>query len=290
MRRLIITDSNCDLSTEYTKENNIPIIPFHFHLKGKEYEDNFGESISYKDFYDELRNGEMSTTAQITPDIFEDVFNKYVSEGYSIIYIGFSSALSETYNNAVLAKKMIMCTDKSADITVIDSKSATVGQGLLVYYASEMLKKGISNEEIVNWVEDNKFKVNHWFTVDSLEHLKRGGRISSASATLGTLLEVKPVLFIDHEGKLVAVNKVRGRKRSVRILFEEFKKRVLHPEEQIVFISHGDCLEDAQHLKNLIMSEVGVKDVIINYLGPVIGTHTGPGLLCIAFFGSDRVT
>jgi DegV family protein with EDD domain len=288
VRRLIITDSNCDLSTEYIKENNIPIIPFHFHLKGKEYEDNFGESISYKDFYDELRNGEMSTTAQIIPDTFEEVFKKYVSEGYSIIYIGFSSALSETYNNAVLAKETIMKEYKTADITVIDSKSATVGQGLLVYYACEMLKQGISSENIIDWIEDNKLYVNHWFTVDSLEHLRRGGRISPANAALGTLLEVKPILIIDKEGRLITVKKVRGRKRSIKILLEEFRSRVIHPEEQVVFICHGDCLEDAELLKSLVTSKVKVKDVVISFLSPIIGTHTGPGFLCIIFIGRDR--
>lgn len=288
MKPIIITDSNCDLTSEYLKENNIPVIPFYFSLKGKEYEDDFGKSISYQEFYDELRKGEMSTTAQITIFVFENYFRKYVSEGYSIIYIGFSSALSESYNNSILAKKAILEEVPNADITVIDTKSATVGQGLLVFYACEMLKQGKSNEDIVNWIEGNKLKVNHWFTVDSLDHLKRGGRISATSATVGTLLSVKPILIINNDGKLVPVKKVRGRKKAIRELLEDLKKGILNPEEQTVFISHGDCIEDAEHLKKLIISEVNITDVIINYLGPIIGTHTGPGLLCVTFIGRNR--
>ena len=289
MKTLIITDSNCDLSAEYIKENNIHVIPFHFNLKGTEHEDKlFDGSINYKEFYDELRKGEMSTTTQITPYKFEEYFGKYVSEGYSIIYIGFSSGLSGTYNNAIMAERSILEENKYADITVIDTRSATSGQGLLVYYACEMLKQGKSKEDIVNWIEDNKLKVNIWFTVDSLDHLKRGGRISAISATLGTILEVKPVLNIDKNGKLVVMKKVRGRKKSVRILLEEFKYRVIDFEKQTIFINHGDCLEDAEYLKSLILDEVKVKNVLINYIGPVIGAHTGQGVLCIAFIGKAR--
>jgi len=289
VKTLIITDSNCDLSAEYIKENNIHVIPFHFNLKGTEHEDKlFDGSINYKEFYDELRKGEMSTTTQITPYKFEEYFGKYVSEGYSIIYIGFSSGLSGTYNNAIMAERSILEENKYADITVIDTRSATSGQGLLVYYACEMLKQGKSKEDIVNWIEDNKLKVNIWFTVDSLDHLKRGGRISAISATLGTILEVKPVLNIDKNGKLVVMKKVRGRKKSVRILLEEFKYRVIDFEKQTIFINHGDCLEDAEYLKSLILDEVKVKNVLINYIGPVIGAHTGQGVLCIAFIGKAR--
>ncbi|MFT5873671.1 MAG: DegV family protein with EDD domain [Clostridium sp.] len=288
VKTLIVTDSNCDLSAEYIEENKIIVIPFYFYLKGKDYEDNFGASISYKQFYDELRRSEICTTAQITPYKFEECFREYVLDGYSIIYIGFSSGLSETCNNAILARQIILQENKDADITVIDSRSATAGQGLIVSYACEMLKQGKSKEDIVNWIEYNKLKVNHWFIVDSLDHLKRGGRISSVSATLGALLGVKPVLIMDNNGKLTVVKKIRGAKKSVRTLLKEFKDRAINPEQQDIFISHGDCLEDAEHLKKLIMSVVKVKNVTINYVGPIIGTHTGPGMLCVTFIGKDR--
>ena len=189
---------------------------------------------------------------------------------------------------SVLAKKTILKEDSKANITVIDTRSATAGHGLLVYYACEMLKQGKSKEDIVNWIEDNKLKVNIWFTVDSLDYLRRGGRLSAASATVGALLDVKPLLFVDNNGKLVPVKKVRGRKKAIKGLLEEFQNRVINPEEQTIFISHGDCIEGAEYLKKLVMNEGKLKNVVINYVGPVIGAHTGPGILCIAYIGISR--
>ena len=285
---IIITDSNCDLPVDYINQNNVHVIPFTFYLNNKDYIDDFGKSIGYKEFYNKIRMGGMPTTSQITAYTFEGEFRKFTSKGYSIIYIGFSSGLSETYNNAVMARKALLEEDSSIDITLIDSKSATVGQGLIVFYACEMLKQGKSKQEIVEWIENNKLKVNHWFTIDCLEHLKRGGRISTASATIGTLLDVKLVLNVGNDGRLNIIKKVRGRKKSIRTLVEEFKARVVNPEEQTIFISHGDCAEHTEYLKKLLMSEVKVKSVIINYSGPVIGAHTGPGMICISFIGRDR--
>mgnify|MGYP003773022809 CR=1 FL=1 len=287
-KTIIITDSNCDLSEKYLSENNIPVIPFHFTLKGQDYEDNFGKSISYKEFYDELRKGEMSTTSQITPYTYEEYFRKYVAEGYSVIYIGFSSALSESFNHSISAKNMISSDIPEADISLIDSKAASVGQGLLVVKAADMLRQGKSKEEIVDWVEKNKLRVNHWFTVDSLDHLKRGGRLSAASAVVGTVLNVKPILIVDQYGKLVPVKKVRGRKKAIQELFAELMNSGVDAHEQSVYISHGDCSEDAEYLKNLIIDKLGIKNVAVNYLGPIIGTHTGPGLLALMFIGAER--
>jgi len=288
MRTIIMTDSNCDLPVEYISQNNIHVIPFTFLLNGITYTDDFGKSLSHKEFYNAIRNGSMPTTAQITAYTFENEFRKFSSKGESIIYLGFSSALSETFNSSVLARKVIMEEEPEADIAVIDSKSASVGQGLLVYYAYEMLKRGKSKQEIVEWLETNKLKVNHWFTIDSLEHLKRGGRISATSAAIGGLLEVKPVLNVLNDGSLNIVKKVRGRKKSIKTLFEEYKARVINPEEQMIYINHGDCLEDAEYLKSLILSETSPKDIVINSLGPIIGTHTGPGMVLVVFIGKER--
>lgn len=285
---VIVTDSNCDLPVDYISQNNVHVIPFTYVLNGINYTDDFGKSLSYKEFYDQIRNGSMPTTAQITTYTFENEFRSFVSKGDSVIYIGFSSALSETFNASILARNEIMEANPQADITVIDSKSASVGQGLLVYYACEMLKQGKSKQEIVDWIESNKLKVNHWFTIDSLEHLKRGGRISATSAAIGGLLEVKPVLHVSNDGSLNVVKKIRGRKKSIRTIFEEFKTRVINPEEQMIYIAHGDCIEDAEYLKSLILGEITPKDVIINNLGPIIGTHTGPGLVGIFFLGKER--
>jgi DegV family protein with EDD domain len=299
MKPIIITDSNCDLSGDYLTDNKIAVIPISFYLKGNKMPlipsynyliekapDDLTEYMTYSQFYDEIRDGEIATTSQISPYDFKRYFNIYASKGYPIIYIGFSSGLSKTLDNAILARQEIMDENKEADITIIDTKSATSGQGLLVYYAAEMLKSGSTKNEVINWVEENLLNLNVWFTVDDLEQLKRGGRISPTTANLGTLLNVKPVLKIDKFGKLVPAQRVRGRKRALIELFELLKANIVNSKEQIIFINHGDCIEDAEYLKRLITDKIEVKDVIINYTGPVIGTHTGAGILSIAFLGT----
>ncbi|MBS3985595.1 MAG: DegV family protein [Selenomonadales bacterium] len=288
MKPIIITDSTCDLASEYLRRNRVPTIPFHFTLKGQEYTDDCGRALPYQKFYDELRKGAMATTAQVTPFVYEDYFRRYIAEGHSIIYVGFSSALSGSYGGAVLARNEILRDHPGADISVLDTKSATVGQGLLVRYACEMLEQGRSKEDIVAWIEANKQRINTWFTVDSLEHLRRGGRLSATSASLGAVLSIKPILTIDKGGRLALATKVRGRQKAICGLMTELKDRIVNPEEQTILISHGDCLEDAERLKSLVMGELRVKEVLISYLGPVIGAHTGPGLLCLAFMGRER--
>jgi DegV family protein with EDD domain len=284
----IITDSNCDLSEAFLVENHIQIIPFTFQINGNTYTDDFGKTLSYKDFYDAMRKGAMPTTAQITAYTFENVFREFVLKGESVIYIGFSSALSGTFDSSVLARNTILEEIPTADVTVIDSRSASVGQGLLVSYAAMLQKQGKTKKEIVDWIEENKLMVNQWFTIDSLDHLKRGGRISATSAALGYLLSVKPILNIINDGSLNAVTKARGRRKSIMTLFDEYKARVVKPENQVIYISHGDCFEDAEYLKSLILSVSKPKDIIINTMGPVIGSHTGPGVLVVVFIGNER--
>lgn len=288
MKTMIITDSNCDLDERYLREANVEVIPFHFILSGKEYTDDFGKSISYEDFYDRLRKGEMATTAQIVPNTYEELFTRYVQKGFSIIYIGFSSALSESLNHSIMAKDAVLRSAPDADITIIDSKAASVGQGLLVAGAAERLKSGKSKQEVIAWVEDTKLRVNHWFTVDSLDHLKRGGRLSASSAAIGSILNVKPILIVDDDGRLVPEKKVVGRHHSIRELFNQLRDRGIDLSKQTIYISHGDCLDDANRLKDMIKQKLQVKDIIISNLGPVIGAHTGPGLLCIAFIAEKR--
>ena len=287
MKTIIITDSCCDLSYSYISENNLEVIPFPFSIDGKEYVDDFGRFLSYEDFYNELRNGATPLTSQISAFTFEQVFKKYVSEGNAVIYIGFSSALSQTFNNSILARNIVLEEIPEADITVIDSKSASVGLGAIVFYANELLKQGKPKDEIIEWIENNKLKSNHWFIIDSLEHLKRGGRISAASAAVGTMLDIKPLLNVDDEGKLNVLKKIRGRKKAIRELLDELQN-IKNSEEQTIFINHGDCLKDAEKLRDLVLNEVNVKDVVINYIGPIIGSHTGPGMLCLVFMGNKR--
>lgn len=288
MKTIIFTDSCCDLPRSFVEENNIQVMHLRVNIQGRDIPDDLGISIESKNFYDLIRQGEMPTTSQVNVNTFEDNFRKYIKEGYSIIYIGFSSALSGCVNSARIAKENIEEEISDADITVIDTKSASLGLGLIVYNAVNMLKAGKEKSEIVNWIEDNKLKVNHWFTVNDLYHLKRGGRLSGTVAAVGTILSIKPVMHIDDEGRLIPASKVKGRKKSIKVLKEILVDKIACPEEQTIFISHGDCIEDAEYLKELILNEVKVKEVIINNVGPVIGSHTGPGILALFFMGSNR--
>lgn len=288
MKTVIMTDSCCDLKHEYVLENNIFLMKLMVTIGDNEIEDDLGQTLDYKEFYKQIRNGEMPKTAQVNAYTFEEEFEKLVKEGKEIIYIAFSSALSGTYNSACIAKGFIEEKYPEADITIIDSKCASMGLGLLVYYANEMLKSGKSKDEIIKWVEDNKLKLNHWFTVEDLNHLYRGGRVSKTAATVGGLLNIKPVMHVDDEGRLTPVFKVKGRKKSITALFNKVEEMIVNPEEQVIFISHGDCLEEAEILKAKILEKIKVKDVVLNFVGPAVGSHSGPGTLAVFFIGNNR--
>ncbi|MDF2608283.1 MAG: DegV family protein, partial [Bacillales bacterium] len=233
MQLAIITDSCSDLPLSYVKENNIDVLSIMVNIQGREVPDDLGESMSHKEFYEIVRNGEMPSTSLINVQSFVDVFKKKTEDGYAVLYLGFSSPLSGTLNSALIAKDIVTDEMKYADITVIDTKCASLGQGLIVYYANEMLKSGATKDEIVNWVQDNNLKVNHLITVDDLGHLKRGGRLSGASAVIGSLLNIKPILQITDEGKLVPADKVKGRKKSIKYLVDTLKDKIVDSEEQI---------------------------------------------------------
>ncbi len=288
MDTVLLIDSCTDLPRSYVEKNEIPFVSLVCNFKGQEWKDDFGKTLSYKEFYTSVRNGEMPSTSQVNVYDYTEIFKKYVAEGKSVIYLGFSSVLSGSLNSAYLAKDMVCEENENADITVIDSKSASLGEGLLAYYANEMLKSGASKDEVVSWLETNKLRMNHWFTVDDLGHLKRGGRLSGAAAFVGTLLDIKPILQIDDEGRLVPVSKIKGRKKSIKTLFEMLQENIVSPEEQVIAISHGDSIEDAEYLKEMIQKEYKVKDVLINEIGPVIGSHAGPGTIALFFMGNKR--
>lgn len=288
MNTVLITDSCSDLPLEFVENSNIKILNLTVHFKDKEYKDDFGKTIKYKDFYSALREGEITTTSQINAQTYVDAFKEAVSSGNSVIYLGFSSALSGCVSSATLARNIVLEEYKDADISIIDTKSASLGEGLIVYKAYNMLQEGCTKEEIINWVENNKLKVNHWFTVDDLKFLTRGGRVSQGAAQIGTLLNIKPILDVNNEGKLIPQSKVSGRKRSLKVLANMLFERAVNPEKQTIFISHGDCYEDAEFLKNFILEKISVENVIINNVGPVIGSHSGPGTVALFFLGSFR--
>ena len=288
MKIKLIVDSACDLPISYINENNIDFVSLEVNIKGKFFKDDFGKTISYDDFYALLRNGEMTSTSQVNVFTFEEKFESYVKEGYSIIYIGLSSALSGTVSSAIKARENLSEKYSHTDISIIDSKSVSLGIGALVYYANDMIKNGKEKECIVRWLESNTLKINHAIVLNDLIHLKRGGRISGTSATVGTLLNIKPSLIVDKQGKVVPGSKIKGRKKALKYIINEIKEKGLDLNNQVLFIAHADCLEEAKELKEMILLEVNVKDIIINSIGTVIGTHGGPGTLAAIFLGKER--
>ena len=284
----IITDSACDLTRDYIKNNNIGLLSLILNLNGQAIKDDLGETLSYKDFYNKMREGATPTTSQINAHEFEEEFIKYIKNGDSIIYISLSSSLSGTFNSANIAKNNLMDEYPNANIYLVDSLSVSVGQGLLVAKACEMRDSGIGAEEIVNWLEENKRKVIHSILIDDLNHLKRGGRISGATAAIGGLLNIKPTLFLDDEGKLIQGEKIKGKKKALRFLVNEVREKAVDTENEILYICHGDCLEEAETLRDMILEEVKFKNVIINYVGNVVGAHAGPGVLAAVFLGRNR--
>ncbi len=288
MKPIIMTDASCDLPPEFIEKNKVPFLGLICHFKGKDYEDDFGKTLSYEEFYKGLKEGEMPSTSQINEFRFVQKFKELLKQERPIIYIGMSSGLSGTFNSAKLARETIMEEYENADITVIDTKSSSIGLGILVYHAYEMLSKNCSKEEIINWVENNKIKVNHWFVVEDLNHLKKGGRISASKAVIGTLLDIKPIIYMMEDGSLKNINNIRGRKRAVKHLIENFRERCINPENQLIAISHGDCLADAEALKKTMEIEFNAKNIIINQLGIGMAAHCGVGMISLCFIGNRR--
>lgn len=286
---VILTDSTSDLNPQIINDLNIVVIPLQFTIGEKSYYDYADErELSIKNFYDMLRGGAMSTTAQINTAQYIDVFEPYLKEGKDVIYICFSSGLSGSYNSSCLAAQELSEKYPNQKVYSVDSLAASMGEGLLVYNAVMRKKAGLSIDELKKWVEDNRNHLCHWFTVDDLHHLKRGGRVSSAAAVVGSMLGIKPVLHVDNEGHLIPVEKVRGRQRSLETLVQKMEESCIAPQDQVIMISHGDCLEDAKIVEELVRTKLHVKDVLINYIGPVIGTHSGPGTVALFYMGKQK--
>lgn len=288
MKTVIITDSCCDLSGEFVEDNNIKVMSIRVNLRGNDIPDDLGKTLKHSDFYEAIKAGEMPTTAQVNVYDFVQEFKKHIENGDNIIYIGFSSALSGCINSATLAKETIIDEYEEADITIIDSKSASLGLGLLVFNACKLLKEGKTKSEIVKCIEENKLKVNHWFTLNDLNHLKRGGRISPTAAVVGSVLNIKPIMHVNNDGKLIPITKVKGRKKAIKTLLNKLEEKVKNPKEQVIFISHSDCLGDAESLRDLILNSLEVKDIIINEIGPAVGSHTGSGVIALFFMAENR--
>jgi len=287
---VVITDSTVDLPLDIIEKINIGIIPMAFDMGNKTYTHYPDErEMTNHEFYERLKNGDTSVTTQINYFIYREYFEKLLKEGKDILYIAFSSGLSGTYNNSQLVIQDLKEEYPERKIISVDSLSASVGEGLLVYNAVMKKEEGLAMEELVKWIEEHRNNACHWFTVEDLHHLKRGGRISSVEAIIGTTLKIKPVLSVDYEGKLVSVSKVRGDKKSLEKLLDKMLEDGTNLKEQTIIIGHADSLERAEYLANIIREKELVKDIIISTIGPIIGTHTGQGMIALTFMGNKNL-
>lgn len=280
---IICTDSACDLSAEVLKELNAECVDLTFTYEG-ETKRNTGKDIAIKDFYDSMRKGAIAKTSAINPEEFKDFFEGFLKEGNDILYLAFSSGLSTTFNSARIAAEELMDTYKDNEIIVVDTLCASAGQGLFLYLVAKKQQDGATLKEAADFAESIKLNICHWFTVDDLVYLKRGGRISPTVALVGSVLGIKPVLHVDNKGHLISHSKVKGRKNSVLALYQKYKETAT---QNTVFISHADCLADAQFLGEQL-KELGADVKIITDIGPIIGAHSGPGTLAIFFVGKER--
>jgi len=283
---VIFTDSSCDLPTSLVKEWGIEELSLEVNIEG------IGTFLNHEiepaKFYGYLRDKRPVKTAAANMEGFVNAFEKIVSEGKDILYIGFSTGLSATYVAGKNAAEEVMEKHPECKILTVDSLCAALGQGLLVKYAVDKKNTGATLEELAAYVEGLKLNLAHWFTVEDLFFLKRGGRVSAATAVMGTVLQIKPVMHVDNDGKLINMAKARGRDASIKALVERMKQTVIDPEKQTVYICHGDCYDDAKKLADMVTAEFGITDILIDYVGPVIGAHSGPGTLALFFIGRER--
>lgn len=285
----VITDCTCDLPNTIYEKYPIIILPMQVNLESTVFlHTKDFENMSVEEFYTRLKNGSTSTTSQINPESFKIEFENVLKEGKDILYIGFSSGLSGTLQSSLIAKNELMEKYPDRKIIIVDSLAASAGQGLLVYQGLVNQENGLSIDENERWLNSNALNLAQWFTVDDLQFLKRGGRISGTVALVGTALKIKPVLHVDNEGHLINVSKSHGRKASLNALADKLADTITNPQEQAIFISHADALEDAQYLANKIIELVSVKDIILSNIGPVIGSHSGPGTVALFFFATER--
>ncbi len=286
---IIMTDSCCDLTDEMARELELEVLPLTMRMDDREYPNYLdGRAITNEEFYRRLRAGKMSSTAAVNIHQFEDRMRALLAEGKDIVCISFSSALSTTYQSACIAAREVLKDFPEGHIYVVDSLSASRGQGLLIYLAAQKKREGLTAEELAAWVEQNKLHICHWFTVGDLNFLKRGGRLSAGAALFGTMLSIKPIMHTSDEGKLVPMGKVRGRKASLRTLIDKVGELGVDLDKQIMFICHADCLKESEEVAAELKRRYGVREVYIHYIGPVIGSHTGPGTMGLFFVGRER--
>lgn len=283
---IIATDSTVDLPKAFLEENHVLTISLSYVMDGVTYKDLDG--LSHEEFFEKITNGSLPTTSQINPEEARKALEPVVKEGKEILYLGFSSGLSGRYNSVRMAAEDLMEDYPETKIVTIDSLCASMGEGLLLYKTLQLKEQGKNLDEIAEWVEANKLHICHNVTVDDLNHLHRGGRISKTTAVLGTMVKIKPIIHMDNEGKLVVIGKERGRKKSLLTLLDKMEKQMQGYENDVVMITHGDCIEDAKYVEEQIRERFGIENIIVNGIGSVIGSHTGAGVVAVFFMGSER--
>jgi DegV family protein with EDD domain len=285
---VLITDTACDLSPAMLEISDIEAVGFPYTLDGQERLDDSGSALTYDEFYDALRAGARSTTMQVSPIDCLTAFERAYDSGRSAVMLTISSGLSASYDTAVVARQQFLEKRPDADIYVVDSQSVSAGQGLLVLETARRLAGGMSAEAVAAWVEENRLRANAVFTVDTFEYLVRGGRVPAAVGAVGSVLNIKPVLHVDAEGRLAPLKRVRGHHHALAALSDVVAERIENPETQIVIVDHAQCPEDAAVLRVLLAERIHVKGMIEGRIGTIIGTHTGPSGLVVAFWGRPR--
>ena len=285
----IVTDSSCDLPQAMADELDLAVLPLHVHI-GEETYANYldGREIGFHDFFNRIASGEKATTSAVNVEEFKVVMEQKLQEGLDILFIGFSSGLSTTYQSGAIACQELQEKYPERRLIAIDSLCASIGEGLLVYLAAKKQQSGASMDEVADFVRETIPHLCHWFTVDSFDHLKHGGRIPAAAAAVGTMLQIKPLLHVDDEGKLRVAEKPRGRKQAIRTQIAHMKEGWTPEMGRLVVIGHGDCPEDAEQLRQAVLREFPDADIRTAYIGPIIGAHTGPGMLALIYWGANR--
>ena len=283
----IITDSSCDIPLNQLEQWGVPCVSLT--VKFDEDAESFGNyDVPFDRFYDRMRKGSVARTSAVNLEGFKEAFTPHLEQGKDLLYLGFSSGLSTTVNSGAMAARELMEAYPDRRIVVVDALAASAGFGLLVYLTVQEKRKGATLEQAASYAEEIKWKLCHWFTVDDLVYLKRGGRVSAAACFVGGLLDIKPMLHVDREGHLINMFKVRGRRAAIKGLADKYGELALSPGEGPIFISHGDCLDDAKQLELLLKERYGASVELISYVGPVIGSHSGPGTLALFFLGRER--
>lgn len=287
MKDYIVTvNSTVDVPTEWLQERNVPFIPLKYTIDGETYQDMLG--LSSKEFFAKLRAGKMSVTTQVNPEEAKKALEPFLKEGKDVLHLAFSSGLSGTCNSMKLAAEELMEEYPDRKVIVVDTLCACMGEALLLYYVLKRKSEGMTIEEAAEWAEEHKLNICHNVTIDDLHHLQRGGRVSKTTAVLGSMVQIKPMIHMDNEGKLQVIGKERGRKKSLQKIVEMAVEQYRGWENDIIMITHGDCLEDAEYVAELVRKKMGITNILINNIGTVIGSHTGPGVVAVFCMGNLR--